>query len=82
MSTPEQKREETDPMADEKKALGDLKQSIKQAHGDKAKIATAEATFGATPGTTTDGGKVFSITDGSAIFVTQDGGKVFSGKRD
>jgi hypothetical protein len=69
-------------MADEKKALGDLKHDIKQAQGDPGKIAAAEATFAATPGTTTNGGKVFSITDGSAIFATQDGGKVFSGKRD
>ena len=68
-------------MADEKKALGDLKQCINKANGDPAKVAACEATFKTTPGTTVDGGKVFSITDGSAIFATPDGGKVFSGKR-
>jgi hypothetical protein len=61
--------------------LADLKKCIKDAHGDVAKIAACEATASAAPGTTTDGGKVFSIPDGSAVFVTN-GGKVFGGKKD
>lgn len=63
---------------DQKNALDDLKKCMKAAKGDKAKRDACEATFDATQGATTEGGKVFSISDGSAVFVSN-GGKVFGG---
>jgi hypothetical protein len=66
---------------DPKKSLDDLKKCIRDANGDLAKVAACQAAASAAPGTTTDGGKVFSIPDGSGVFVTN-GGKVFSGKKD
>jgi hypothetical protein len=73
--------EGVDMANDPKKSLTDLKQCLKDAGGDAGKMATCQAAFSASPGTTTDGGKVFSIPDGSGVYVT-DGGKVFSFKKD
>ena len=64
---------------DQKQALNELKKCMKASKGDQAKMDACQATFDAVQGTTTEGGKVFSISDGSAVFVTSDGGKVFGG---
>jgi hypothetical protein len=64
---------------DQQRALNDLKRCMRDANGDQRLMDACEATFKAVQGTTTEGGKVFSISDGNAAFVTH-GGKVFGGK--
>jgi hypothetical protein len=63
---------------DPKTVLADLKKCMRAAHGTKALMDACEKKFtDANVGTvTSDGGKVFSISDGSEAFVTT-GGKVF-----
>ena len=59
------------------KIITDLKQCMKAANGDKAKMAACETTFTTAGGkVTATGGKVFGAPDGSEAYVTN-GGKVF-----
>jgi hypothetical protein len=54
-----------------------LKECMRKAKGDQAKMNACETAFKAAGGTVTaDGGKVFSAPDNSEGFVTT-GGKVF-----
>ena len=57
--------------------LKDLKQCMRKANGDKAKMAACETAFKNAGGSVSpDGGKVFTAPDASEGFVTN-GGKVF-----
>jgi hypothetical protein len=59
------------------KQITTLKQCMRDAKGNKAKMDACEAAFKATGGTAVaEGGKVFSAPDNSEGFVTN-GGKVF-----
>jgi hypothetical protein len=59
------------------KILVELKQCMRDADGDPAKMLACEVKFQQDGGTThQDGGKVFTAPDGSTAFVTE-GGKVF-----